>query len=435
MQIVIPLSRQQREFLNDPHPIKVFIGGRRVGKSYVAKAAILKAGTEAPGRSCCVMPIQSQCNQFFEEFYTDTTFNVDGFTFDDLLESEPKRWPQPQMVFADTRHRCTWNSFEKPKRLRGGNWTGVVVTDEANDLKGDDLSKVIFPKLLDTKGQCIITSSISTHNWLWDLYLQGQKPNRMVKSWKVPTPEGPAFQGVGGKQRLEDFKSFFPDWIWRSECLCEPSADNTALFPYLDQCLNKDAVESRPIEGERYVAGLDLGRVADPEELCIVSESGRVVFWESFDKGLTHAAMAQRVGARCRFWKARCVIDATGAGGAGGMRGEADSHVKEYKAQLPEDYCIPFYWSGNSDSKNKRDVISNLSLRTERQQLSINEDKFPKLIEQMRRYRLIVKNGKVNGFGCVEGHDDCVAALAQAAWGIKEGWFSSEDGIALGYAT
>ncbi len=408
------------------------------------KAMLTQAGLEAPGRSLLIMPIQSQCNDWFTELYTDsevTDFNElaanldeddeEVYTFENLLACKPKMWPYPMMTFAGTRHRLGFRSFENPKRIRSGNCTGLIIGDEANDLDGAEVARVLISKILDTKAQIVLTSTITHHNWLWDLYLRGQTNDKIVKSWLYTTPQGPAFQGELGKQRLADFRSLYTEMEWNAEMLCIPSKDGTGLFPYLDQCINDFPVPDKPDASRKYIGGLDLGRVHDNEELIIMDDEGQIVFHESFELGLTHEMMAQRVAARARYWNALIVVDATGAGGSGGGRGGEDSHVLTYRAALPDGMLQPLYWSPNADSRTKRDIISHLSLMTEKGKISINREKFPKLINQMRRYKLLISNNKVVGFGCKEGHDDCVAALAQAEWGLKMNWVSSNDGVPL----
>src|SRR6185312_5149121 len=197
IEVTIPLSHAQQAFIADPHPIKILIGGRRVGKSLTVKSALTETGLKAPGRSLLIMPVQSSANDFFTEMYTDAeleTFDQIAeratddddedteYTFDHLLASKPKMWPFPLMTFAGTRHRLGFRSFENPRRIRGGNCTGLIVCDEANDLDGDEVTRVLMSKILDTKAQLILTSSITHHNWLWDLYLRGKTGDRMVKS-------------------------------------------------------------------------------------------------------------------------------------------------------------------------------------------------------------------------------------------------------------
>ncbi len=445
IEVEIPLSRAQRQFADDPHPLKILVAGRRWGKSLLMKAMLTQAGLAAPGRSLLIMPIQSQCNDWFTELYTDSKVesfdnlsqaNEDDedspmYSYQNLLAKKPKMWPYPLMTFTGTNHRLGFRSFENPTRIRSGNCTGLIVGDEANDLDGKEVNRVLISKILDTRAQIILTSTITHHNYLWDLYLRGQTNDPVVKSWLFTTPSGPAFQGEEGKQRLKDFRSLYTELEWNSEMLCIPSQDGTSLFPYLDQCLNDFPVPTKPEDGRRYIGGLDLGRVHDPEELIITDDLGQVVCHDSFELGLTHEVMAQRVAARCRFWNAMIVADATGAGGSGGSRSSEDSHILTYRAALPDGKLIPLIWSANADSKSKRDIISHLSLMTEQAKVSINKDKFPKLIAQMRRYKLIIKHGKLQGFGCVDGHDDCVAALAQAFWGLKQNWLSDPNGLPL----
>lgn len=405
------------------------------------KAMLTEAGMSAPGRSLLIMPIQSQCNDWFTELISDTEVedpecsnedddDASEYNYESILDRKPKLWPYPQIIFAGTKHRLGFRSFENPKRIRSGNCTGLIVCDEANDLDGDEVIRVLLSKILDTKAQIILTSTVTHHNWLWDLYLRGQSNDTMVKSWMFTTPEGVAFQGEDGKKRLADFRSLYPEWQWDAEMLCKPGKDGTAVFPYLDQCLTTLLPPENPENGRRYIGGLDLGRVGDPEELIILDDNGQVVFHESFDLGLTHEVMAQRVAARSRFWNAVIVADATGAGGSGGHRSAEDSHILTYRAALPDGMLRPLFWSPNADSRSKRDIISHLSLMTEQAKVQINKDKFPKLIAQMQRYKMIVKNGKCIGFGCTDGHDDCVSAMAMADWGIKEHWIG-EAGLPL----
>ena len=146
---------------------------------------------------------------------------------------------------------------------------------------------------------------------------------------------------------------------------------------------------------------------------------------------MTHEAMAQRVAARSRYWNAPVVIDATGGGGSGGSRGREDSHVKTYKAALPEGMVHELFWSSNSESQSKKDIVSYAALCTEQNRFTINPDKFPKIVAQMKRYRVLLsKDRKHIGFGCKDGHDDCVAAVCQALWGMK-GWLRDENGLPL----
>jgi hypothetical protein len=71
---------------------------------------------------------------------------------------------------------------------------------------------------------------------------------------------------------------------------------------------------------------------------------------------------------------------------------------------------------------------------TEQGKVSINRQKFPKIVDQMRRYKMLIQKDRFIGYGCKEGHDDCVSCLASAVWGLKQGFAGNRDGLPLSYA-
>lgn len=416
MQVSIPLTQAQIDIANDPHRVKVVLAGRGWGKSTLLYAVLTMIGLTSRGKSAVIMPIQSQAKDFFRDM-------SDGENFESLTDGEPILWPYPLITWKGTKHRCEFRSFERPKRLRGGRWTGgVVACDEANDLSGDEISKIILPKMSTGDSQLYITSTITHHNWLWDLAQKGLGNDPLVKAWIFPSPTGIAFQGPKGKQRLADLRSITPKHIWDSEYLCIPGEDNSTAFPYFKQCIVDADPPTVRQPGRAYIAGLDLGRTRDHTFLTILDDTGLLVHAEEFELGQTHELMAQRVGARARYWDCSVVIDSTGAGGSGGTRLGSDSHVEVYRQHVNS--LREFYWSPNSESQSKRDIISNLMLMTEQKRLRVPK-KFQTVISQMQGYRVLQARGSKTTFGCREGHDDGVASLAMAAWGLHRRWFSS----------
>lgn len=439
MKVHINLSPEQLEFIRDPHPLKVLIAGRQWGKSHAVMADLTATGVSTRGRSAVVMPVQSQATDFYKVM-------LEGENFEQLLAHPPKLWPHPQVTFRSG-HYLEYRSFETPKRLRSGKWTGRVVCDEANDLEGDDIAKIILPKVSATQAIVVVTSTITHHNWLLDLYMSGlDEKNKVVKSfnWKNnpypgsvgwPTPTGIMFQGAVGKQRLEDLKSITPKHVWDSEYLCIPGADNTTAFPYWERCLTDDNPPSGPIAGLRYLIGLDLGRSRDGEVAICADDTGQICEYVDFPTGsaaLEHSQMANRIAAMSRFWGAPVVIDSTGKGGAGGtLSTDKDSYVEVYKAACGAGNIIEMIWSGNRDNNTKYDVITFLALATEQKKLRCSR-KFRELDTQMKQYRILKAKGQNSTFGPTPGsghNDDAVAALAQLVWGgfKKNRWRARTD--------
>lgn len=419
MKLHINLAPEQLEFIRDSHPIKVLLAGRQWGKSHVVMADLTATGATTRGRSAVVMPIQSQATDFYKVM-------LEGENFERLLMKPPKLWPFPQLTFRSG-HYLEFRSFEKPKRLRGGKWDGRVVCDEANDLEGNDIQKIILPKVSTTAAKVLITSTITHHNWLWDLYLRGQANDPIVKSWLYPSTTGIMFQGEVGRQRLADLKSVTPSFIWDSEYLCIPGSDNTTAFPYWSRCLTDDKPPETPQAGRRYMIGLDLGRSRDGEVAICGDDLGQIVEYVDFPTGsaaLEHNQMAQRVAAMSRFWGAPVVIDSTGKGGAGGtLSSDKDSYVEVYKAACGSGNVIEMIWSANRENNTKYDIITFLALMIEQGKIKCCK-KFNELDVQIKQYRILKAKGQNSTFGPTpkSGHnDDAVAALAQWVWaGMKK---------------
>ncbi len=417
MRVRLNLTKEQIAFLNDPHPVKLLIAGRQWGKSHTLEAGLVKTCGTTLGRSAVVMPIQSMANQFFRAM-------MDGENFaETLLKEEPKLWPFPAMVFRNG-HYLEWRSFENPKRLRGGKWTGLVCCDEANDLEGEEITRIILPKVSVTKAQVLITTTITHWNWILDLYHRGQTNDPVVKSWMYPSPTGIMFQGDEGKKRLADLKSITPQHIFDSEFLCQVGHDDTQAFPYFDKfCLTDARPPEQPQPGRQYVAGLDLGRTRDHCFLVIIDDQGLVVVAKEFPLQL-HDVTAQQVAALARVWRCKVVVDSTSKGGAGGRLGhDDDSYIVIYQKYIPG--LVPFCFSANRDNQTKGDLVSNLCLSTEQKRILCWRG-HDELIAQMRTYHILQNRGGYSTYGPKKGErqkDDAVAGLLLSDWGRKNRWW------------
>lgn len=294
-------------------------------------------------------------------------------------------------------------------------------------MDGNDVFKIIAPKLADQDGTLYLTSTITHHNWLWDLYLRGQDPReKLVKSWLYPTSTGIMFQGEKGRQRLEDLKSVTDFKTWQSEYECIPSSDDTSAFPFINDCL--DGVDNiAPNKGGPFIMGLDLGRSIDSTVMVIIHvPTGTVCHTHRFAKGSRHETMALAVGAETKRWgNCSVVIDSTGGGGSGGAKTSDDSYVNFYRPHITE--LHKFVWSPNRENAAKKDLIDALCLAFETAKLHINKDKFQELIAELRNYRVFVERSGQVTFGPRTGHDDYVSALAMAWWGIKQHWYNTNN--------
>jgi hypothetical protein len=90
---------------------------------------------------------------------------------------------------------------DKPDTLRGVG-LHLLIIDEAQDIKEDTWFKVLRPTLASTRGEAIVIGTPKSFNWLYDLYMLGQrgefyqdgkgrrKRNQWI-SWQFPTITSP----------------------------------------------------------------------------------------------------------------------------------------------------------------------------------------------------------------------------------------------------
>ena len=154
-----------------------------------------------------------------------------------------------------------------------------------------------------------------------------------------------------------------------------------------------------------YYAGLDLGRLADYTVLVIVNQRREVVFVDRFHR-VDWAQQIARVKAACARYNACWVwCDVTGVGDP------------IYEALLREGVSAEAY---PFTLRSKAALIDNLAMMLEHERLVLpRPEVWPEGIDELEAYEYSVTDGGTLKSGAPGGqHDDCVMALALAAWGV-----------------
>jgi hypothetical protein len=161
-----------------------------------------------------------------------------------------------------------------------------------------------------------------------------------------------------------------------------------------------------PVPGTVYFGGLDLARTEDYTVLVIVDRDARVVCVDRFTR-LDWAIQVNRVRATAkRYNNARLLVDSTGSGEPvfENLR-RAGCYVEGY----------PF------TAKSKSDLVTNLSLMLENRRLVLPKPElWPEGIEELEAFEYTATDsGGVRMEAPYGMHDDCVIALALAAWKVR----------------
>lgn len=185
------LHQGQRQVYDDKRRFKVVVAGRRWGKTQTAKIAII---TRA------VLPKQLI-------WYVAPTYGMArSIVWDELKDSIPRKWIHSinetrMAIRLRNGTRIELKGADKPDTLRGVG-LHLLIIDEAQDIRADTWKKVLRPTLASTKGQAIIIGTPKSFNWLYDLYMLGQRGDQYRdkkgrtrlnawKSWQFPTITSP----------------------------------------------------------------------------------------------------------------------------------------------------------------------------------------------------------------------------------------------------
>lgn len=204
------LHRGQREVVSDRHRFKVVVAGRRWGKTQTSKIQILTKAAEPHRLIWYVAPTYTMARSILWE---------------ELKESVPREWIDTvnetrMTIRLKNRTRIELKGADKPDTLRG---VGLhyIILDECQDMKPDTWYKVLRPTLASTRGEVLFIGTPKSFNWLYDLYMLGQRGDVYVdkagrrrvnqwKSWQFPTitsPFIPAEEIEAARTDMDD-KSF-----------------------------------------------------------------------------------------------------------------------------------------------------------------------------------------------------------------------------------
>ncbi len=211
--VILKAHRGQKIVLKDRRRFKVIVAGRRWGKTQISKIALIKAAASRKGQLCWyVAPTYQMARQILWE---------------DLKRSIPRSLIAPNGI-NETRmtirlvngSRIELKGADNPDTLRG---VGInfLVLDEAQDMKEDTWKTVLRPTLASTGGQVIFIGTPKAFNWLYDMYVLGQRGDtykddngkivvNQWKSWQFPTIMSPFIprSEIETARREMDPKSF-----------------------------------------------------------------------------------------------------------------------------------------------------------------------------------------------------------------------------------
>jgi len=305
-------------------------------------------------------------------------------------------------------NRNIWfKSADNPDSLRSQG-IKVLWVDEGAQISEEAWTLALRPALMDEKGIAFFTGTPRGHNWYFQLWTRGQDPSQKdYKSWSFPSASNPYLDPA----EISSFARDMPELAYRQEVLAEFLEDVGSVFRGVDRIVKGSFEHYQPFK--QYVMGADLAKLEDFTVLCILDINGNLVAFDRFSE-LDWVFQRKRMVQLAQRYDARLLIDSSGVG---------DPVCDEL---YRENVRVEGYKFTNA---TKKDLIENLSIMIENQQLTIPN--IPELINELKLYGYkTTPSGNIQ-YGAPEGyHDDCVVALALAAWQLKR---SPLPGIGAGF--
>jgi phage terminase large subunit-like protein len=272
-----------------------------------------------------------------------------------------------------------------------------LIVDECARIPEIVWNQALRPGLTDTEGNVLLISTPAGMNWFQQMYVRGQdSKERNYESWQFPSSKNPYLKA----EEIAEAKRTLPERVFMQEYMAEFMSDAGSVFRRIDSCIKGNFEE--PVEGERYVAGVDLAKYSDFTVIIvgkvIDGEHLHIVAFDRFNQ-LDWSLQKRKIIALARKYNnASIVIDSTGAG---------DSVFEELSKEYGN--IQPFRIISNTV---KNQLIENLVVGLESGLIS-----FPAIQELINELKIFgfersEKSGRTLYSAPSGFHDDCVIALA-----------------------
>ncbi len=405
----VKLHPQQLKVYHDQHRFQIVKAGRRWGKTELAWIKSLLYMLAHP--NCLIWWVAP----YYKELIPATK-KIRELTPPSLITKKLECGEVIHFIRLKNGSECFFHSADKEDTLRGSGLHGLVI-DEAGSMKRARVTEELLPSLIDFHGWLFAIGTPKGPNWFDEIYQKGQDPkNTEYKSWMFSSYGNSAEQG-GFLQKADiDFiAAQLPELTRRQEIYGETLQGEGVVFRHISDRIKSNITPYQV--GETIVVGSDLAKHVDYYCNIALRLNGEVVGFERYNH-LDWPFMRARSINFCRqFGDAYLLIDSTGVGDP-----VYDEITREYNN-------VQGYKITNS---TKKALIENLSIMLDNNQISfpgnpetkefsseLNVD-FPVLKSELESFTYEIAASGLVHYGAPEGlHDDCVMALALAAWQLK----------------
>ena len=305
------------------------------------------------------------------------------------------------------------SEVDRKVEFPGGGWYQVRSADDPDSLRGDGLNRLVMdecsfvaekawtealrPALSDRKGDALFISTPKGQNWFWRMWIKGQEGGAEWQSWSFPSVANPFLD----PNEVESARGDIPERVYEQEYLAKFLEDAGGVFRKVRDAVDLGRVQpDAPRPNDRYVIGVDLARVEDFTVVTVLDGRRRQCYHERFNQ-ISWERQIESIKAVARKFPGAVVVDSTGVG---------DPICEALKRSQVR--VVPYHLSNQS----KESAIDRLALLLEQGAIRLMD--VPAQTNELLAYQYELTPSRNVRMNAPQGmHDDCVIALALAAWG------------------
>jgi len=292
-------------------------------------------------------------------------------------------------------------SLDEPNAARGRKYAHVAIDEAAAVPRLEEAwNEVLRPTLADYQGTADFYSTPKGRGFFHNIFQRGNDalyPD--WAAWQMPTSCNPYI----APEEIEAARQELPERVFQQEYLAQFLEDAGGVFRGVAVQVDKGRTANEPPRpGVRYAIGVDLARVEDFTVISVIDNNGRQVYFERFNQISWERQIAAIRGVAAQY-HGDMVMDSTGVGDP--------IYEQCRKAGLR---VTPFRFT----SQSKEALIDNLAMAIEQGRIELMD--IPTQTGELEAYQYELTASRNVRMNAPSGmHDDCVIALALAAWGAK----------------
>lgn len=305
--------------------------------------------------------------------------------------------------------RIEFKTAEHPENLvaEGLDWVWI---DEAGIIDEAVWRESIRPALIDHQAPALLTGTPKGKNWFHRMAIRGSDPAYpRIATYGGPTFENPWLNESEYEELVEDM----PAHLIQQEIFAEFLEDGGDVFRNVETS-RRLALEKFPDAGgycdhETFVIGVDLARLKDHTVLHGLCYQGHTTGWDRFGPskkqptGVPWPLQVERIVSAQKETGAMLVVDASGIG---------DVVVQDIEKEVGSDRVLAV-----KTGPNKAQLVDALSIALDKLKVLIPDE--PVVVNELKNFGYeITSHGNIRYSAPDEMHDDCVIALALAAYGL-----------------